>query len=181
MSETQVTGTQIKRAIRLWRERVELLKDSLANSEWTFEPVEAGSIRDPFKLNELYVDAFTKLCQLQELQQRWNALVTVVVNNNTTSVATAVKLQSFYGALASTWRNFGKEQKRDSYYRNSRPELTEGTQLAKPAIPREESLKLYSRYSDIAASMSEAVAVANATSVLMDFDASLLETPPIVE
>lgn len=170
----QVTGYQLREAIKRWEMRKDTTAKQWDDALWTFEGEKKTT---PTDLADQYSTADANIALLQTAQTRYNLLVAVKVQGKDLSLSEAVKRVGGAGRLEKMWRSFATNNGRDRYSRLDN-ERKKDSEYAKRTVTAAECLKKATVAAQYAGALRAAIAEGNSSKVDMaqiGLDLKLLE------
>lgn len=108
----QITGFQIREALKRWNLRLETADKQFKNSLWAFE---GEQMIAPLEVGKNFKEADEAVARLENLQQRYNQKVEVDVLSKKMTLGLAVKMIGGAGRREKMWRLAATDTGRDRY------------------------------------------------------------------
>lgn len=169
-----VTGYQIREAIRLWTLKRDALATQFKDSQYFFEGERKSS---PEEVADAFARADRALARLQTAQDAFNLGVMVRVHDlGSITLAEAIKAVGGYARLEKMWRGAaGALRERRDYYDEARERVRrKDEEQAARAISQSGALERATNAAVTAGALRSAIGVANSRSVEIDVDPALL-------
>lgn len=168
----QVTGYQLREAIKRATQRCEMARNVFKDSATGFD----DEAKDPIKAAIAFDERGTDVALLQALQQTYNQNVVlqgIKVRDMPVTLAVGVKLVGHAGAVEKEWRNMASA-KRDRYSSDPATERDTSKIYARKLVTPAMAVARSEVAGAFAAQLRAAIAVANNTTLDMDIDPALL-------
>ena len=161
----QITGFQIREALKRWNLRLETADKQFKNSLWAFE---GEQMIAPLEVGKNFKEADEAVARLENLQQRYNQKVEVDVLGKKMTLALAVKMIGGAGRREKMWRLAATDTGHERY--SSYRDMTRKADdiQAKRQITVEEAMKQADEAARFAGALRAAVATGNAKQVELD-------------
>jgi hypothetical protein len=167
-----VTGYQLKEAIRRWELRRDGARQQFADTLWRFEGETKPS---PDEVMKLYKDAETAIAVLQTAQAEYNLGVKVDVQGHTVALAGAIKRLGGAQRAEKMWSEATASKNSRYYYdRDPRTKKTD-EERAQAVLPLDQLLDRAAKAASFTGALRAAIAEGNSKEVeIAELDAALL-------
>lgn len=169
----QVTGIQLREAIKRWNLRRDAAAAQFSESLWQFATDE--NLSKPGDLMAAMQKAEAAIARLQVAQTRYNLAVKVEVQQWNMTLCEAVKQVGGAGRMQKMWRCAALDKGRESYSYRDMTRKTDEIR-AQRQISVKEALAEASRTAVLAGAFRNAIAVGNTTEIKVEaLEATLFE------
>lgn len=164
----EVTGYQIREAIKRWRIRADVAAKQFNESLWVFES-DKGAKATPEQVAKNFAEADRAVAVLQQLQDEYNTRITIRVNGKDLSLALAVKLLGGAGRLENMWRKAATDAGSESRYSrfHERPQMSRKTdeEYARRAVPQDKAIRFSDEAAQYASALRSGIALGNSQKI----------------
>jgi hypothetical protein len=170
----QVTGCQLRSAIRKWSLRRDAAVKQFDKTLFKFENEKKPS---PTEVMDQVVKAETAIARLQEIQGRYNMAVRVSVQGQTMSLYEAIKRVGGVGRIEKMWRSAAGLEKSDRYSYRSKdaPVRNKDTEVAARTLSLEQASGFAQKATAACSDFQSVIAEANTSKVELEVDTALFE------
>lgn len=158
-----VNGYQIREAIKRWMLLRDTVQSQFKDSLHTFGDDELDK-KSPVEIMKLFETADYNVARLEQIQQKFNQIVMVPVQEKSIPLALAVKLVGGAGRREKMWRE-AAVPKKDRYSYRDELSRNKDTEYARPTLPQNKCLEFSQKSSVYASSLRNAIAKGNSNEV----------------
>lgn len=171
----QISGYQLREALRHWRSVVESLTIDLKESFRYFDIKEK---LDPLLVAEKYKAAEDAVAKIEEAQQRYNLRVNLSIADESYTLTYAIKAIGMAGRYAAIWKTSttaGSDRAGGRLWGvNTEHVRNKDDVHAKRTIDKETATKMHIAANRHAADIRQAIALANASQLEIDIPENLV-------